>query len=125
ITGPYRLLHKGQRPLGMSAGDFDLVASPDDHKGYMYFERAHSEMICADLTVDYTDFTGYYSTDLPRSGPPNTREGLAYFHRNGRHYLASSGTTGYFPNPSEVAVADTFHGPFTTLGLLHRGDRSE
>jgi len=108
----------------MGAGDFDLIASPDDGKAYMYFERVHSEMICADLDSNYTDFTGYYSTHLPRPGPPTVREGLSYFRRHGKHYLASSGTTGYFPNPSEIAVADTFHGPWTTLGDLHPSDRS-
>ncbi len=44
------MIHKDMRPLGMSAGDFDLVVSPDDGKAYMYFERIHSELICADLT---------------------------------------------------------------------------
>lgn len=124
ITGPYTLVRKGERPLGMNAGDFDLVTSPDDGKGYMYFERVHSELICADLTSDYTGLTGYYSTHMPQSGPPFTREGIAYFHRHDRHYLATSGTTGYFPNPSEIALAGTFHGPWMTLGDLHPTDPS-
>ena len=124
FTGPYTLIKKGVAPVGMSAGDYDLVASPDDGKAYMYFERAHSEMICADLTPDYTDFTGYYSTHFPRPGPPFVREGLAYFRRGAKHYITSSGTTGYFPNPSEIAVADSFHGPFTLLGDLHPADRT-
>ena len=67
ITGPYTIVHKDMRPLSMSAGDFDLVVSPDDGKAYMYFERVHSEMICADLTDDYTNVTGYYSTHFPES----------------------------------------------------------
>lgn len=124
ITGPYTIVRQDLRPLGMSAGDFDLVASPADGKAYMYFERVHSEMICADLTDDYTDLTGYYSTHFPRPGPPLVREGPAYFRRRGRHYVATSGTTSYFPNPSEIAVADSFHGPFQELGDLHPGDKS-
>lgn len=124
LTGPYTLMKQGIAPVGMSAGDFDIVASPDDGKGYMYFSRAHSELICADLTEDYTDFTGYYSTHFPQPGPPFVREGIAYFKYRDRHYLASSGTTGYFPNPSEVAVANTWHGPFTRLGDLHPADRT-
>ncbi len=124
ITGPYTLVRQGIRPVGMSAGDFDLAVSHDDGKAYMYFERVHSEMICADLTEDYANFSGYYSTHMPRPGPPSVREGPAWFQRNGKHYLATSGTTGYFPNPSEIATADTFHGPWTTLGDLHPKDRS-
>ena len=124
ITGPYKIVQRDIRPLGMNAGDYDLVASPADGKAYMYFERVHSEMICADLTDDYTGFTGYYSTHFPHIAPPFFSEGPAYFYRQGKHYLASSGTSGYFPNPSEIAVADTFHGPFTVLGDLHPSDRS-
>jgi hypothetical protein len=90
----------------------------------MYFERVHSELICADLTEDYTNFSGYYSTHFPHANPPLVREGPAYFRRRGKHYLATSGTTGYFPNPSQIAVADTFHGPYKVLGDLHPTDKS-
>ena len=38
--------------------------------------------------------------------------------------MITSGTTGYFPNPSEVAIADTWHGPFQTLGNPHVEDES-
>lgn len=124
ITGPYRIVGQDIRPLGMNAGDFDLVVSPSDGKAYMYFERVHSELICADLTDGYTDFTGYYSTHFPKSGPPFVREGPAHFARQGKQYLVTSGTTGYFPNPSEVAVAETYHGPFTVLGDLNPSDRT-
>ncbi len=123
ILGPYEMVREGLRPLNMSAGDFDLVVAPDG-KGYYYFERVHSETICADLTADYTDVTGYYSTHFPRIAPPYVREATAHFYRNGKHYLLTSGTTGYLPNPSEIAVADTWHGPFTVLGNPHRNDPS-
>ncbi|NUT49390.1 MAG: family 43 glycosylhydrolase [Saccharothrix sp.] len=123
ILGPYEIVRTGLRPLGMSAGDFDLVVAPDG-KGYHYFERVHRELICADLTADYTDVTGYYSTHFPRRQPPEVREAPAYFERDGRHYLFTSGTTGYYPNRSEVAVADTYHGPWTVLGDPHPADRT-
>ncbi len=123
ILGPYTMVRDGLQPLGMSAGDFDLAAA-EDGKGYYYFERVHSETICADLTEDYTNVTGYYSTHFPHSGPPYVREAPAHFQRNGKHYLLTSGTTGYFPNPSEIAVADTWHGPFHVLGNPHPDDTS-
>jgi hypothetical protein len=114
FTGPYTIIRHDLQPLGMNAGDFDLVINPDDGKAYTYFERVHSELICADLTENYTDVTGYYSTHFPHPAPPQVREGPAYFHRRGKHYLITSGTTGYHPNPSEVAIADTstVHGPY-------------
>lgn len=123
LLGPYTIVRENLRPLGMSAGDFDLAAAPDG-KAYYYFERVHSETICADLTDDYTDVTGYYSTHFPRPYPPFVREATAHFVYNYKHYLITSGTTGYLPNPSEVAEAESWHGPYTVLGDPHRNDTS-
>ena len=123
ILGPYTKVKEDYRPLGMSCGDFDLVVAPDG-KAYYYFERVHSETICADLTDDYLGVTGYYSTHFPHICPPYVREATAHFYRHGKHYLVTSGTTGYLPNPSEVAVADTWHGPYTVLGDPHPTDPS-
>ncbi|WP_050184080.1 family 43 glycosylhydrolase [Domibacillus robiginosus] len=123
ILGPYTKVKERLRPLGMSAGDFDLVVAPDG-KAYYYFERVHSETICADLTDDYTDVSGYYSTHFPRVSPPDVREATAHFYRKGLHYLVTSGTTGYFPNPSEVACGKTWHGSFKVLGDPHVNDSS-
>ncbi|NLF31795.1 MAG: family 43 glycosylhydrolase [Planctomycetes bacterium] len=122
VTGPYTIL-RSFRPLGMSCGDFDLVVEPTDGKGYYVFERVHSELIWADLTDDYTGVTGYYSTHFPRTNPPFVREAPAYFRRGRLHYLFTSGTTGYYPNRSEVACAWSYHGPWTVLGDPHPGDR--
>lgn len=123
ILGPYKKVREKLRPLNMSAGDFDLAVASDG-KAYYYFERVHSETICADLTEDYTDVTGYYSTHFPRLFPPYVREATAHFCRKGKHYLVTSGTTGYLPNPSEIAIGDTWHGPFKVLGNPHAADES-
>jgi len=122
ILGPYRTERTGLLPLGMNAGDFDLVVDPTDGKGYYYFERVHSELICADLDADYTNVTGYYSTHFPLVQPPYVREAPAYFVRQGVHHLVTSGTTGYYPNPSQVANAPSYHGPWTVLNDPHPGD---
>jgi len=123
FTGPYTIVREKLYPLNMSAGDFDLAVAPDG-KAYYYFERVHSETICADLTEDYTDVTGFYSTHFPRPYPPFVREATAHFVRKFKHYLITSGTTSYLPNPSELAVADTWHGPYTVLGNPHPADES-
>jgi hypothetical protein len=122
ILGPYTIVKADLKPLGMNAGDFDLVIDPTDGKGYYYFERVHSELICADLTEDLTNVTGYYSTHFPLVQPPYVREAPAYFTRNGLYYLVTSGTTGYYPNPSQVAVAPSYHGPWTELNDPHPDD---
>lgn len=113
LLGPYEVVRTGLRPLGMSAGDFDLVVAPDG-KGYYYFERVHSELICADLTDDLTDVTGYYSTHFPRRRPPDVREAPAHFERDGRHYLFTSGTTGYYPHPAD-ATATSFRSQISSV----------
>lgn len=124
FLGPYTKVRERLQPLNMNAGDFDLAVAPDG-KGYYFFERVHSETIIADLTGDYTDVTGYYSTHFPLKYPPYVREATAHFVRNSKHYLITSGTTGYMPNPSEVAVADTWHGPYRVLGNPHPEDKTK
>lgn len=125
ITGPYTIVHQDFQPLSFHAGDFDLAVA-EDGRAYYYFERVHSETICADLNDEYTDVTGYYSTHFPHhEGIPYVREATAHFFRQGKHYLITSGTTGYLPNPSEIAAADTWHGPYTVLGDPHVNDPSD
>lgn len=124
LTGPYTIVRRDMMPLGMSAGDFDLAVA-EDGRAYYYFERVHSETVCAELTDDYAGVTGVYSTHFQRpEGVPYVREATAHFMREGKHYLVTSGTTGYLPNPSEIAVADDWHGPYTVLGNPHVGDSS-
>ena len=124
LLGPYTMVREGLEPLGMSAGDFDLVVDPITKRAYYFFEKVHTELICADLTDDYTDVTGEYSSHFPHPGPPFTREAPAHFVRNGVHYLVTSGSTGYFPNFSETASAPDYHGPWTVLGDAHPDDAS-
>jgi hypothetical protein len=124
LLGPYELVRTGLLPLGMSAGDFDLVVDPDTGRAYYYFEKVHTDLVCAELTDDYTDVSGVHSMHFPQPGPPFTREAPAHFERDGVHYLVTSGTTGYFPNPSEIASAPDHHGPWTVLGDPHHDDTS-
>lgn len=124
LLGPYEIVRNGLRPCGFDAGDFDLTVDPKTGNAYYYFEKVHTELICAELTDDYTDVTGNYSSHFPHPGPPFTREAPAHFERGGFHYLITSGTTGYFPNFSEVAVGLSYHGPFDVLGDPHPHDAS-
>lgn len=123
ILGPYTILKEHYRPFDMNAGDFDLDTD-EDGKGYYYFERVHSELICADLDESYTSTGEHYSSHFQNGQPPYVREAPAHFRRNGFHYLITSGTTGYHPNPSEAAAAGDWHGPWRVLGNPHRNDPS-
>jgi Glycosyl hydrolases family 43 len=122
FEGPYEFALKDFKPLGMDAGDFDLVWDDEAAQAYYVFEKVHTELIIADLNEDFTDVTGNFSSHFVNGHPPFTREAPAHFKRNGKHYLITSGTTGYLPNRSEAAIADEMHGPWTILGDPHPGD---
>lgn len=116
IKGPYTLVN---RINDVCAGDFDLVK--DDGKAYVIFELPHTEMICRELDEEYTG-VGKYSSHLPQPYPPFAREAPAYFKRGNRRFLLTSGTTGYFPNHSEIAEIPAFHGDWIELGNACVGD---
>ena len=122
ILGPYTRI-RAFHPLGMNSGDFDLVKNPSDGKAYIFFDRIHSEMICADLTDDYLDVTGFYSVHMPNV-PPFVREAPAFFERKNKKYLFTSAITGYFPNPTETDMFDCFHLPMKKLENPHRGAKA-
>ena len=123
FEGPYTFVHRIIKPLDMDTGDFCLHAD-EDGKAYIWFERPHFQLICADLTEDYTDVTGNYSVPYDGLLPPLTREAPTCFERNGKRYLFTSGTSGYYPNPSRVCMFEDPHGEYTDLGDPFIGDRS-
>ncbi len=124
IYGPYEFAGGAFKPCGLPMGDFDLVKD-DDGKGYIYFNHPHTEIICAELTDDFTRTKDEYVSLLPHpESVPFNREAPTHFKRNGKHYLFTSGTTTFYPNPSETSVADNPFGPFETMGNPHIGDDS-
>ncbi len=122
--GPYTILRTGCQPHGFNSGDFDFGVDAQTKKAYYFFEKVHTDLICAELSADYTEVEAHYSRHFPHSHPPYVREAPVHFMRSGKHYLFTSGTTGYFPNQSEVAIADDWHGPYTVLGNPHPKDRA-
>lgn len=60
ILGPYTMV-KGYRPYDMSSGDFDLAVDDQSGKAYYFFEKVHSELICAELDETYTGVGEIYS----------------------------------------------------------------
>lgn len=115
ITGVFTF-QKKIYPLDMYSGDFDLYADPIDGKAYIIFERPHTEIIVADLTSDYMDVTGNYTSHFPHPGAITSREAPCLFRNKDDFYLLTSGTTGYYPNASEIASAKLIHGPWRVLG---------
>lgn len=119
ITQPFKF-RKKVYCTPYHAGDFDLVEDGD--KAYVIYENPHDSMICQTLTEDYLGFTGEVSAHIPQPCPPFAREAPAYFTRNGRKFLLTSGTTGYYPNPSRLYEIKDFHGEWIDLGDPCRND---
>ena len=124
FEGPYTFAHKIYKPLNMDSGDFSLHVDKATKKAYIWFERPHFELICATLSDDYTETSGEYSEHYEGILPPYTREAPTFFERNGKKYLFTSGTSGYFPNASKVCVFDDYHGKYRDLGDPCIGDKS-
>ncbi len=125
LEGPYTMVRKVYHPLDMDSGDFALAVDGETEKAYIFFERPHFELICATLTEDYTACTGEYSAHYEGRKPPYTREAPTFFTREGKKYLITSGTTGYYPNRSTVCVFDDFHGKYQDLGDPCIGDPTD
>ena len=124
FEGPYEYVHRIYNPLDMYTGDFALHVDPVTKNAYLWFERPHFQLICATLSDTYTEVSGEYSVHYDNHLPPFTREAPTYFERNGKKYLFTSGTSGYYPNRSDVCVFDDYHGDYKSLGDPHIGDRS-
>ena len=60
FMGPYTIANRAFRPNGFEAGDFDLYVDGETGKGYIWHERPHYEMICAELTDDFTSVNGKF-----------------------------------------------------------------
>jgi hypothetical protein len=122
FLGTYEYV-RSLKPQGYGVGDFDLYADENTGKGYVWFERPHWEMICSELTDDYTDVTPIYSTHFAGMRPPYTREAPTHFIHDGKHYMFTSGTTGYYPNLSIISSFTDYHGKYTDLGNPHPTDK--
>lgn len=124
ILGPYEMVNPRVNPCGLEVGDFDIQVDTVTGKAYLYSQKPHTEIYCAELNDEYTDAKEEYSSHFPHTAPPMAREAPAHFIRNGLHYLLTSGTSGYHPNPTEAAVGKDWHGPYTVQGDPHVNDQS-
>jgi beta-galactosidase len=113
--GPFKIVQKVLPNDSVPhAGDFTLWE--ENGKAWVIFNCAHKNIVVADLTDDYLDVSGKYSWHWPNNGPPEGREAPAIMKANGKYFIITSGTTGYYPNAAEYAVADDIHGPYEIKG---------
>lgn len=123
LLGEYTIVRDHFRPLGQKVGDFDILQRRDG-SAYLYFDGDHSGINCVRMTDDYLNITGSATKQYANRHPPFSREGIAVFEREGKIYMFTSGQSGYIPNQSDVAIADTPLGPFIPCGDPHVDDAS-
>lgn len=123
LKGPYEIVNPRYFPYGVKCGDYD-IGKDEAGQGYIWFEVNHTDVWGAKLNADYTAVEGEPSVIYQGLKPPMTREAVTHFERNGKHYLVTSGMTGYRPNPSEVAVSDDPLTGYTVQGNVCEGDTS-
>lgn len=124
LTGPYRIEKNEYRPYGYKIGDFDLVIEEETKKAYLYMDVCHDTISCLKLTDDYLSVEQEICKSYEKMEYPFCREAPAVFERKGKKYMLTSGVSGYAPNKSEIAVSDSWEGPFQSMGNPHEGDKS-
>lgn len=124
FTGPYTVEKEYYRPLDLNGGDFDVAVDEKTGEGYFFFVKMISSVIAARLSDDFLEVVGPYTANFEGRKIPYAREGIAHFERNGKHYLMTSGQTYFYPNKSEVAVADHPLGPYQVMDNPYPSDKS-
>jgi hypothetical protein len=124
FLGLYTCVKHDYKPFGLKAGDFDFCFDEQTGKAYIFWASERKGMFLAELAEDFLSVTGQYKRMFDNLYPPFTREAPCHFMRNGKHYLVTSGMTGYVPNPSEVAVCDDWLGEYKVICNLHVDDAS-
>lgn len=125
IHGPYTIVEDHYAPNGLKPGDFDIDADPETGKAYLFVEDDHKRVVAFELNDDYCGIHGAPAIIYQGLNPPFSREGVTHIARGGKHYIVTSGMTGYVPNPSEVAVADDWMGPYVVQGNPHVDDLTD
>ena len=119
ITGPFDYSHVIEN---VTAGDFDLFI--ENNKGY-YIGTEGNTVHARELTDDFMNFTDKNSLHIEKTRPPFVREAPCYFTHEGRKFIITSGTSGYFPNPTITHEIKDFHGEYIEIGKTCINDTEE
>lgn len=106
---------------GQMSRDMTLFVDDDGKAYHIYSSEENLTLQIAELTDDYTDYTGRYV----RVDPVGHNEAPAIFKRSGKYYMITSGCTGWAPNEARLHVSDNIMGPWTRLPNPCRGKGAE
>lgn len=116
FLGPYEIVRENYRPLGCEVGDFDIVQDEESGKAYLFMDADHKGIVGIELSADLLSAERQASMQYAGLFPPFCREGVTLFERNGKKYMMTSGMTGYIPNQSDIAAADSWVDQFAPVG---------
>jgi len=107
-----------EKELGNTFRDMALFRDEDGKAYLIYSSEELVTLYCVQLNDSFTDIERPLVKGITweRILVNQTREAPAPFKYNGKYYLISSGTSGWDPNPAQIAVADHIFGPWKTIG---------
>jgi hypothetical protein len=100
------------RPNDAMSRDMTLFKDDDGKAYHVYSSEENKTLYISLLTDDYLKPSGKFT----RNFIDQSREATAVFKRNGKYYILSSGCTGWDPNHTEYAVADSVMGQWKVMG---------
>ena len=97
---------------GQMARDMTLYVDENGKAYHIHASEENLTLHVAELTEDYTGFTGKYIRVLPTGH----NEAPSVFKRNGKYYMITSGCTGWAPNAARLLVSDSMMGNWEYVG---------
>ncbi|MES2649356.1 MAG: glycoside hydrolase family 43 protein [Bacteroidota bacterium] len=119
-AGPFVYLRSVQ-PNGNQARDMTLFVAEDGNAYHFYTSEENATIHVCRLTDDYLSHT----KDTKRLLPGQFREAPAVFQHGKNFYLISSGCTGWTPNKTTYAMADTIMGDWLQFGSPCAGPNAD
>jgi hypothetical protein len=119
-AGPYSFVGS-MRPNGHMSRDMTLFKDDDGKAYHIFSSENNATMHISLLTGDYLQPSGIEK----RIFIDKSREAPAMFKRKGKYYLITSGCTGWSPNPSMLASADSILGEWTEMYNPCKGPNSD
>ncbi len=122
LLGDYEEVINLYNPNGYKIGDFDLIKDEDSKNAYIYFDGDHKSTVCMKLSDDYLKAECVVKESYKDLKPPFTREAQSLFEYEGKKYMLTSSMSGYVPNRSDAAIADSWEDEFISIGDPHVDD---
>ena len=116
-----------EKELGNAYRDMNLFVDTDGKAYVIYSSEELATLYCSRLNEEFTDIElpAVQGKTWQRLMPGQFREAPVLFKHEGKYFILSSGTSGWDPNPADLAMAESLFGPYKNLGNPCFGTESE